>query len=179
VLFTKLIDPATFHTTDVAITGPGGVTASVTSLSPAGIVWGSRIDPTFLVTFTPQALTFGTYTLRINGGLTDVYGNPLSAPYSTTFQLLPPIQQTILDPTALAHLQQLALEGLVIPGGPLPTSPVVASNPINSLPSSGLAALSATAPAGSTVLAPAGTIPAVQPRDQVFVDVVDPRRLLT
>ena len=69
VTFSEAVDPATFTTDDVAISGPGGAIApsSVTQLTAT----------TFRVAF-PQQLTPGDYAFALGPDILDLEGNPMN-----------------------------------------------------------------------------------------------------
>lgn len=72
VTFSEPINPATFTTADVKLTGPGGKVIAVTGVAPAAGTNGTQFD----VTFPAQAAT-GTYTLAVGPDVRDRAGNPM------------------------------------------------------------------------------------------------------
>jgi hypothetical protein len=76
--FDRSIDPSTFHTDQVTLTGPGGTAVSVTSVAAVAGSSNTQFD----ISFTPLTV-LGSYTLALSSDIHDLYGNPLSA-YTAT-----------------------------------------------------------------------------------------------
>jgi Tol biopolymer transport system component len=69
--FEKSVDPASFTTTDVTVTGPNGV-ANIISVAAVP----NTNDTQFVVTFPAQAA--GSYTVRVGPDVRDAAGNPMN-----------------------------------------------------------------------------------------------------
>jgi hypothetical protein len=74
-LFTHVVDPTSFTTAQVTLTGPGG-SIPVTSVMPVSGT-NNQIDVTF-----PALTQAGNYTLVVSTAVHDPFGNPLPAPYT-------------------------------------------------------------------------------------------------
>jgi serine protease len=72
VTFSEPIDPTTFTTSDITLTGPGGKAIAVTGVSAVAGTNGTQFD----VTFPLQAAT-GTYTLVVGPDARDLAGNAM------------------------------------------------------------------------------------------------------
>ena len=81
VTFSEAVQPSSFTTSDVQLTGPIGpiIASGVQRLS----------NTTYRVTFPSQRLN-SAYTLIIGPNVLDVAGNPMSAAYSNQFHVLTP-----------------------------------------------------------------------------------------
>jgi hypothetical protein len=78
VTFDRPVDPTSFHSAQVSLTGPGGPVTVTNVMAVAG-----SNNTQFTVSFTPLA-TVGTYTLTLTTDISDSLGNALSAPYTAT-----------------------------------------------------------------------------------------------
>jgi hypothetical protein len=81
LVFNTAIDPASFTFDQYAITAPNGSTINATTITPT-----DGTNTQFDVTF-PAQTTNGTYTLTVGPNITDAAGNPMSAPFTSTFTI--------------------------------------------------------------------------------------------
>ena len=79
VAFDKAIDPSTFTSSEVTITGPNGVI-------PTGSITVTEVDAADYTVAFPQQTQEATYTVSIGGpGVHDISGNAMTAAYLTSF----------------------------------------------------------------------------------------------
>ena len=79
VAFDKAIDPSTFTSSEVTITGPNGAI-------PAGSITVTEVDAAHYTVTFPQQSQQATYAVSIGGpGVHDVSGNAMTAAYLTSF----------------------------------------------------------------------------------------------
>lgn len=93
--FNEAIDPTTLGPGAITLTGPGGQTVTIQSVTP---VAGSNTTQ-FDVLFATQG-TGGTYTFAVGSSVRDTAGNAL-VPYQTTFSLLPTSTNLSTQPVPL------------------------------------------------------------------------------
>jgi hypothetical protein len=93
VNFNSPIDPGSFTAEQVSFTGPAGA-INVTGIAPLPFTNNTQ----FVISFGPQVAA-GSYALTVATGVTDVYGNPLSAPFTDQFTITSP-QVTSTTPAA-------------------------------------------------------------------------------
>lgn len=81
VTFNEPIDPSTFTPDQISnLTDPQGHPITVTGVAPV-----DNSDTQFDVSFDPQG-TFGSYRITVAaGGIADLFGNPVTTPFSGTF----------------------------------------------------------------------------------------------
>jgi hypothetical protein len=84
VNFNSAIDPASLTADHVSFTGPAGA-LSVTDIEPVPYTNNTQ----FVITFDSQVAA-GNYALTLSTGITDAYGNPLSAPFTDRFTITAP-----------------------------------------------------------------------------------------
>ncbi|MBX6312587.1 MAG: Ig-like domain-containing protein, partial [Isosphaeraceae bacterium] len=72
VTFNESIDPATFDPSDVILVGPGGLTISITSVTPIAGSNNTRFDIAF-----PEQSTVGSYRAVIGPDIQDFFGNAM------------------------------------------------------------------------------------------------------
>jgi methionine-rich copper-binding protein CopC len=84
VNFNSAIDPASLRADTVSFTGPAGA-ISLTDIAPVPFTNNTQ----FVFTFDSQVAA-GNYALTLSTGVTDAYGNPLSAPFTDAFTITSP-----------------------------------------------------------------------------------------
>jgi methionine-rich copper-binding protein CopC len=82
LVFNEPINPSSFTFDQFVLTNPGGSTVNVISITP---VSGSN-NTQFDVTFDPQN-ALGQYTLTVGPNITDMFGNPMAAPFVSHFSI--------------------------------------------------------------------------------------------
>ena len=79
VAFNKAIDPSTFTSSEVTITGPNGAI-------PTGSITVTEVDAAHYTVTFPQQTQQATYAVSIGGpGVHDISGNAMTAAYLTSF----------------------------------------------------------------------------------------------
>jgi hypothetical protein len=91
--FNEPMDAASFDPTQATLTGPGGASITVTSITAVPYTNNTQFD----VNFDAQGL-IGTYNLTLTGE-TDLYANPLASPATATFSIAGGPQVVSYSPT--------------------------------------------------------------------------------
>jgi hypothetical protein len=79
ITFNEAVNPATFTTGQFSLTDPNGNPVTISSVTPA-----DGTNTTFDANLASQS-TAGTYSVSIGPNIYDFNGNPMAAPYTTTF----------------------------------------------------------------------------------------------
>jgi hypothetical protein len=82
LVFSAPVDPNSFTPDQYALQDPNGNLVNVTSITPV-----DSTDTQFDITFDAQT-TVGSYTLTVGPNITDLFGNPMDAPFSSQFLLI-------------------------------------------------------------------------------------------
>ncbi len=149
VLFNTVVNPYSVSVPDVGLTAPGNLAVSnltVTALSPYS----------FRISF-PQQTAQGDYTLTVGPQIQDLYGQPMSQVYTSTFSIVwAAVQGKVTD-----------TNGLPVPGvllqpdaGVVPTTTDINGNYVLGLP-----------PAGTINVVPLKTDLSFVPSSRTYTDV--------
>jgi hypothetical protein len=83
LVFSRPMNEASFTPDKFLLTGPGGESLDVNTVTAVPFTNSTQFDITFSLTAGS-----GLYTLRVGPDLRDIYGGPMDAPFTTTFRLL-------------------------------------------------------------------------------------------
>ncbi len=110
ITFNELINPTTFTTSQVTLTGPNG---------PITINFLTGSGDTYQVGFASQ-LTQGTYTLQVAASVTDLFGNAMGQAFTGTFTISTPdlVAGPISGPAGASFGQTIPISWTVTNSGP-------------------------------------------------------------
>jgi hypothetical protein len=83
LVFNTSVDPNSFTPDQYVLLDPNGSQVNITSITPVNGTNNAQFD----ITFNPQSAS-GTYMLMVGPNITDPFGNPMTDPFTSQFQIV-------------------------------------------------------------------------------------------